>query len=749
MKEYKKIILYSFLVFLILCFAKPSLSDDPLTTTTTTATALPTTSAASTAKATTATTTTGAPASTTTTGVPASTTGASTTTTGAPSSSSSSNETTPTVTPTKKPVTPTPSSSTSSSSEVTSSSSESSAGEHPCATDVFDSMSNSGNFQESVSSSTNDPYDCYLQSSNVKFTKSGTTNVARLILDSAGCPTSCLTHSYSCAEIQSQSSLNYGTYTFIAKVSPIKNVITKLYASTGGNSQYSDIYFQIFGNTTRVNYGYTYFGQKVNYYKDLTGVVISSTNTYSFDFSKTQLSFFFNGILLGKFDSSAYNGVVFPVPPLTYYTSITSNPQTKIAPSSLPTYSDIVSFNYTAGVCTDSSDGGNNWHDENSLLYFFTSNCTNYRPIPIFNDSFNDGWNAGGNTLIKFINSSSTQSQYARIGTAFSFSLNSGAEYLLIQYNQTAIPIKQNKYIMFWINGGQLGNQNLVVYLTLAGKKIGSVNIGEYIHGSLLPQTWYKVIIPFSKITITPSTTKTFNGILITGASNEFYDLIYMDDLYFSNGTVCMEESSKYPYYQLGQLLNGASDQYNTGNVNFKSVSKLFRGFPTIEYQLYNNYKAIVSMMNGTIDTSQYDLLRLNFFFLHDQSYNNPNPGVDSSEVANSFFLDLQICITVQVVGNLPCVGLSPYLGGQVPNAVWVELLIPFSDLQVYPNALISSITFQTQVQDHQGVFFIGDISAGNFVPPYKVIEDGSNAFKLFSNIYLLLLIFIISLLFI
>ncbi|KAN0022253.1 hypothetical protein ACTFIU_004429 [Dictyostelium citrinum] len=742
MKDYKKFILYSFLLFLILCFAKPSLSDDTTVTTSKTS-ALPTTTSVA------STTTTTAPSSSTTTGAPSSST-----TTGAPSSSSSSsnetaptttpsNSTTPTPTPTKKPVTPAPSSS---SSETTSSGSAS-AGEHPCATDVFDSMSNSGNFQESISSSSNDPYDCYLQSSNVKFTKSGTTNVARLILDSAGCPTSCLSHSYSCAEIQSQSSLNYGTYTFIAKVSPVKNVITKLYASTGGNSQYSDIYFQIYGNTTRVNYGYTYFGQKVNYYKDLTGVVISNTNTYSFDFSKTQLSFFFNGILLGKFDSSAYNGVVFPVPPLTYYTSISSNPQAKITPSSLPTYSDIISFNYTAGICTDSSDGGNNWHDENSLLYFFTSNCTNYRPIPIFNDSFNDGWNAGGNTLIKYINSSSTQSQYARIGTAFSFSLNSGSEYLLIQYNQTAIPIKQNKYLMFWINGGQLGNQNLVVYLTLGGKKIGSVNIGEYIHGSLVPQTWYKVIIPFSKITITPATTTTFNGILITGASNEFYDLIYMDDLYFSNGTVCMEESSEYPYYQFGQLLNGASDQYNTGNVNFKSVSKLFRGYPTIEYQLYNNYKAIVSMMNGTIDTSQYDLLRLNFFFLHDQSYNNPNPSVDSSEVANSFFLDLQICVSVQIVGNLPCVGLSPYLGGQVPNAVWVELLIPFSDLQVYPNALINSITFQTQVQDHQGVFFIGDISAGNFVPPYKELDDGSNAFKLLSNTYLLLLILIISLL--
>ncbi|KAM9994240.1 hypothetical protein ACTFIZ_005563 [Dictyostelium cf. discoideum] len=645
---------------------------------------------------------------------------------------------------------------------LSSSSSLSTSGKITCSKDVTDTMTTDGNFIGSISSIANNPYSCTLLSENVQYTQSGTKNVMRLTLDNKGCPSKCLNNSYTCAEVESIQKLSYGTYTFNLVPSPATNSITKAYIASGGKGQYSDIFFKINGNSTNLYYGYTYFGVLVQFTEPLPGADFTLFHNYTFIYTTTGISWYFDKLLLkNKIDATyASSGARIPVPPMNYYVSLTNNQEKSILSTKLPTFAELSLFNYVSAPCLNGSS-----EDTNSELYtnwktspigYFTSNCTSYRPVDIYNDTFQGFWKDKSNTLV--INPSS---QFVRTGNSIGFALNRGSDYFRLHINET-IPIKRHKYISFWLNGGNSGKQSLVLYLTYNSLRVGIANIGDYLLGGIEPGVWYKVIIPLRQIPINPSNITKIDGFMIQGTNSLFMDMVYLDDIQFSNGSVCMDLKNKtnINYYDKGQFEGGANNTYSSGNINFKSRANFYRGYPTIEYQVSSFNNLMISLENGTLDTNLYDGIVFDLYFEPDPNYQFP--GLENTESNEDILrnippkqLNAAICLGEETINaQLPCMGITQYVGGEFPANRWIELQIPFPDLFAFKNALITSLSFKTNVPEHQGSLYIGKIMAAHFVPPFHEADDSSFGFSIIYsttsfNISLITLIFSLIILFI
>ncbi|KAK5582171.1 hypothetical protein RB653_003754 [Dictyostelium firmibasis] len=622
---------------------------------------------------------------------------------------------------------------------LSSSSSLATSGKVTCSEDVTDTMSTDGNFIGSISSIANNPYSCTLLSENIQYTQSGTKNVMRLTLDNKGCPSKCLNNSYTCAEVESTQKLSYGTYTFNLVPSPATNSITKAYIASGGKGQYSDIFFKINGNSTNLYYGYTYFGVLVQFIEPLPGADFTLFHNYTFIYTSTGISWYFDKLLLkNKIDATyASSGARIPVPPMNYYVSLTNNQEKSISSTKLPTFAEMSLFNYISAPCLNGSS-----EDSNSELYtnwktspigYFTSNCTSYRPVDIYNDTFQGNWKDKSNTLV--INPSS---QFVRTGNSIGFALNRGSDYFRLHINET-IPIKRHKYLSFWLNGGNSGKQSLVLYLTYNSLRVGIANIGDYLLGGIEPGVWYKVIIPLFQIPINPSNITKIDGFMIQGTNSLFMDMVYLDDIQFSNGSVCMDLKNKtnINYYDKGQFEGGANNTYSSGNINFKSRANFYRGYPTIEYQVSSFNNLMISLENGTLDTNLFDGIVFDLYFEPDPNYQFP--GLENTESNEDILrnippkqLNAAICLGEETINaQLPCMGITQYVGGEFPANRWIELQIPFSDMFAFKNAMVTSMSFKTNVPEHQGSLYIGKIMAAHFVPPFHEAEDSSLGFSI------------------
>ncbi|KAM9990224.1 hypothetical protein ACTFIY_006252 [Dictyostelium cf. discoideum] len=644
-----------------------------------------------------------------------------------------------------------------------SSSSLATSGKITCSKDVTDTMTTDGNFIGSISSIANNPYSCTLLSENVQYTQSGTKNVMRLTLDNKGCPSKCLNNSYTCAEVESTQKLSYGTYTFNLVPSPTTNSITKAYIASGGKGQYSDIFFKINGNSTNLYYGYTYFGVLVQFIEPLPGADFTLFHNYTFIYTTTGISWYFDKLLLkNKIDATyASSGARIPVPPMNYYVSLTNNQEKSISSTKLPTFAELSLFNYVSAPCLNGSS-----EDTNSELYtnwktspigYFTSNCTSYRPIDIYNDTFQGFWKDKSNTLV--INPSS---QFVRTGNSIGFALNRGSDYFRLHINET-VPIKRHKYLSFWLNGGNSGKQSLVLYLTYNSLRVGIANIGDYLLGGIEPGVWYKVIIPLLQIPINPSNITKIDGFMIQGTNSLFMDMVYLDDIQFSNGSVCMDLKNKTNiiYYDKGEFEGGANNTYSSGNINFKSRANFYKGYPTIEYQVSSFNNLLISLENGTLDTNLYDGIVFDIYFEPDPNYQFP--GLENTESNEDILrnippkqLNAAICLGEETINSqLPCMGITQYVGGEFPANRWIELQIPFPDLFAFKNAMITNLAFKTNVPEHQGSLYIGKIMAAHFVPPFHEAEDSSFGFSIIHstttcfNLSLITLIFNLIILFI
>ncbi|KAN0032134.1 hypothetical protein ACTFIV_006010 [Dictyostelium citrinum] len=624
-----------------------------------------------------------------------------------------------------------------------------------CGTDIEEDLSEGSNFNAATSTAHDDPYQCYLSPKNVKYGKTMT-----LTLESKSCggsnggkfqseesdikpaseksivsvsgSTSCLDHKISCAEVEHSDKMTYGVYSVVMAASPASNTVTKIYASTGGKGQYSDIYFKVEGNTTVLKYGYTSYGKVTEFKNTISGSSFSIANNYTFYYSQDTLIWYFNTRQQGEINTK-YAGPKSPPPPLRFRISLTNNENKQIKDTLLPTIASVKTFTYTSVKCpSDSeSDDENNWGPQKASYKYFSSNCTTYRPYWIFNDTLNEeeGWTTQlSNGTLRVQNT-----YFQRIGDNIAFGFNEYAKNLRFS-NRIAFPIKRHKYLMFWMNGGFKGSQSLAIYLTYKKSKIGSVNLGDFVIGGIQKEHWYKVIIPMKSFQISPPTITLMDGFMIQPTYDGYMDMAYFDDVMFSNGSICMEPLGQMDVFKNGKLENGDPSQ-SIANVNFDSVAMKYKAKATIEYQIENVNRLQLNFMNGSVGIDEYDGMIFNMFYYPDNAYiYQGQEDLEASQHTYQRPLDCKICLLNEAgTGEFPCLSLSEYVGGIFPSNKWIQLSIPWNDLAVdFYGARIGGVVIKTDLGGiHQGTLYISQISAAKYKPPHVDENDSSNSFKL------------------
>ncbi|EGC32436.1 hypothetical protein DICPUDRAFT_57120 [Dictyostelium purpureum] len=591
-------------------------------------------------------------------------------------------------------------------------------------------------FNGVISSVNDDPYQCFLSPKNIGGSAKGMT----LALESKTCPTGCLGHKYSCAEVEHSSKMTYGTYSVVMAASPASNTVTKIYASTGGKGQYSDIFFKIEGNTTTLKYGYTSYGKVTEFKNTISGSSFDIANNYTFVYSEEMLVWYFNTRLQGEINTK-YAGPKSPPPPLRFRISVTNNENKPIKETVLPTKATIKTFNYVSVKCpTDSeSDEETNWGPQKASYKYFSSNCTTYRPYWIFNETLNEeeGWT----TELSNGTYREQSIYFQRIGYNIAFGFNEYAKNLRFS-NRKSFPIKRHKYLMFWMNGGFRGGQSLAVYLTYKRSKIASVNLGDFVIGGIQKEHWYKVIIPMKSFQVVNPNNTLMDGFMIQPTYDGYMDMAYFDDVLFSNGTICMEPNDQMEVFKNGKLGNGDPSQ-SVANVNFASTAMKYKNKPTIEYQIENINRLQLNFMNGSVGIDEYDGMIFNLYYYPDNAYIYQGQE-DLEQHTYTRPLDCKICLLNEAgTGEFPCLSLSEYVGGIFPSNKWVQLSIPWNDLAVdFYGAKIGGVVVKTDLGGiHQGTLYISTITAAHYKPPHVDETDSSFAIKLNLPTTLILLI--------
>ncbi|EAL67596.1 hypothetical protein DDB_G0279643 [Dictyostelium discoideum AX4] len=666
-----------------------------------------------------------------------------------------------------------------------------------CGTDIEEDLSEGSNFIAAKSTAKDDPYQCYLSPKNVKFGKAMTLKLenklcggsggsivddsssggdsssgsgdsgsgsgrgvesgdvgksvddilvsGKSVISSIASPINCLDHKISCAEVEHSDKMTYGVYSVVMAAAPASNTVTKIYASTGGKGQYSDIYFKVEGNTTVLKYGYTSYGKVTEFKNTISGSSFSIANNYTFYYSQDTLIWYFNTRQQGEINTK-YAGPKSPPPPLRFRISLTNNENKQIKDASLPTVASVKTFTYTSVKCPSDSESEeeNNWGPQKASYKYFSSNCTTYRPYWIFNDTLNEelGWTTElSNGTLRIQNT-----YFQRIGDNIAFGFNEYAKNLRFS-NRIAFPIKRHKYLMFWMNGGYKGSQSLAIYLTYKKSKIGSVNLGDFIIGGIQKEHWYKVIIPMKSFQITPPTITLMDGFMIQPTYDGYMDMAYFDDVMFSNGSICMEPLGQMDVFKNGKLENGDPTQ-SVANVNFDSVAMKYKGKATIEYQIENVNRLQLNFMNGSIGIDEYDGMIFNMFYYPDNAYiYQGQEDLEASQHTYQRPLDCKICLLNEAgTGEFPCLSLSEYVGGIFPSNKWIQLSIPWNDLAVdFYGAHVGGVIIKTDLGGiHQGTLYISQISAAKYKPPH-VDDDSSNSFKLLPTTTNLISILLIS----
>eukprot|EP01132_Coremiostelium_polycephalum_P009022 gene9022-11050_t len=621
-----------------------------------------------------------------------------------------------------------------------SSSSAAGSGEAPtnCPTPFFDDMEGpSPNMGTLVSNDYYHPYSCGLSSDLATFTSDEGRSVLKFEVTNSGCPTSCFGNPYGCAESSSTEKLTYGTYRCGLKASPIKGTISSCYLGNGGKGElYSDIYIRVVGgNESYVKVGFSSYGEKYDKSIKVTNNLFDYTN-YTINYTDTFIGWYINKVLLHSVKVQWAGQNLIPEPPLKFFVSVYTGDLKKVP---LPANDSISTFGYVDFVAYDpvpcsnlsSSDSNEQWHwAPGSPMRYFTTNCTNYRPQFIFNDTLQGFWKDDGWSFRNF--ESTNPKRRGEAAISFDLKENTG---VYLYYNKT-FGVKQHKFLSFWMNGGEMGSQQMIIWMTSNRTRVGSANLGDYVRGGISPNRWYKVIIPLRNIQINPPETKVLDGILFTEAYEKYMGIVTLDDVLLSNGSVCMTDLEF--IYTKGKLQDGYAKNYSIGSVDFQSKGLLFRDHETIEWRVMSSNSMKIAMMNGTIATDEWDGIVIALYYNPDSAYQFPNgEAEDDPHVAPPRQIRADLQVTVQGT-PLPPLGLAEYVGGEFPARQWVELSIPFYDLSCWQGSAIDGIEFKSDLSEYQGVLYIGRIAKAKFVPPHTD-DDESSSSKLSYSIVLTL----------
>ncbi|KYR01593.1 hypothetical protein DLAC_01594 [Tieghemostelium lacteum] len=537
---------------------------------------------------------------------------------------------------------------------------------------------------------------CMLSEDLVKFGE----DTLSLSIDHTGCPGNCNSLDYSCSQIQSTMESSYGTYSCLIKHSNLSAVVTSCFVK----NQHSEIFFRIFGS--KVQYGYDKItkthGLPNNY----------EFNNYTIILTNHSIEYIVNS---QKVDEVTMNSV--PKPPYHFNSAIFNDETARVDPNKLPVQSEVKAMSYqTSTHCKEGQGPLFDW-DPKSPLWYFMSNCTYTRIQWIYNDTLSTDWTDKSLSMRQM-----DAEELVKNGlTSIRFDL-AGDTTIFFQ-STVGWSVKQHKYLTFWFNAGDTPHCDMLISVTglVNGNNntvVGSFSLNDYIGGGVRMNRWYKVILPLHKMKLLVKDVEYLTGFVFKNIYSTYLGQVYIDDIYLSNGTNCVDETQSIMYYQKGKLVNGANSNYSIGSVDIQSTGERIqvadKQFKTIEWRVSEANKLVISFENGTINTNQHEAIRVSVLFQPSRE-----PSYYPEDALSPYEPKSLLAVQIDQQPYL-AIGLSEYVGGKFPNGTWLDLTIPFSDLSCGDGQEINAIQFYSEIQQYTGVFYFGRIEAVKYADPPK-----------------------------
>ncbi|GAM27269.1 hypothetical protein SAMD00019534_104440 [Acytostelium subglobosum LB1] len=554
---------------------------------------------------------------------------------------------------------------------------------------------------------------CDLKSSLMSYGTDGEDTVLTLSIDS--CKTSECRTKYACSEAHvGKTGFPFGNFSCTIKASSVPGTVTTCYATDGHMNGESSMYFIVDGSneTHPVRFGVKSKGKIVSEtVKAIPGLdTVTRYNTFKIAWGVSRVDFYVNNATIGTQANYIHSNTEvswLDLPKVGYYISHHIDSQRLLGPvPELPSVSYIKAITVTPDVeYCDSVSSEDRWHwGASPPLQYFTSNCTNWRPEWIYNDSIQEPWR---DESLSFHNNQSSDMTH-RGKYAFQFDLKPNTQI----YFKNKTPFLRNKYkfLSFWINGAAFAGQQLQVWATSNRTKVGSVSLNDYIRGGMQMNTWYHVHIPLRKFQVNPPSIKTFDGFLFTEVVKEYTGIIYLDDIQLNNGSVCMHDLQS--IYKKGKLSDSVAS-YSYGSIDLKNTEVRFQEGQTLSWVVHPSSKVVLKFKNDTGNDDSYDGIVLALYYAPNSRFQYPNGDQGDAPPRQ---LQANIALTVEGTGPVQPLGLAEYVGGEFPVNQWMTLLIPLYDFGIWEGAKIDGMRFGSDINEIQGTFYIGRVDKAKWV---------------------------------
>ncbi|EGG14879.1 hypothetical protein DFA_10752 [Cavenderia fasciculata] len=567
-----------------------------------------------------------------------------------------------------------------------------------------------------------DPFPgCQVDSNNVVSAYEG-----GLSLSAVPCP-SCAKKN-TCASVQLGHEVSYGVHTWKVRGSKLKHTATKMALTSGSGSSAHEIFFLI-QNTTLLRVGYIHprgadeYSPAQSVYRIISADMTHQYTNFTIVWDFQLINFYVDGVLI--YQAGGHSKV--PVPLQSQISVFVTDTGKKIARVADAT---ILSYSYTpycatnkppaVNTVTDQTDENGNISTERfagSPLHFYTTQCTLYRPIWIFNDTLEEGW-SDKSSAFRYFN----YTQHVHRGPRALF-FNLDADTFFYLEKDGGFGKHEFKYVSFWMYGaGFSPNQQIVVSLVNGKSKIASINVSEFIKGLKKPDTWYRVNLPLSRFTFAQNNVTHFHGILFSSATRTFMGSVVLDDVQLNNGTICMTEPV--PLYGEGKL--GPGLKIYSDGTNLESSVVHYQRNRTLQWYLTHEYDVNIGFEEGALDLVDKNGLRISIYYIPQRQLKIDT--YDVSKIRKQPKISMVLTSAGEDMTNP--FGIVEYLGGDLPAHTWVSFTVPFEDLGLWDGAKVTGFKLVTDGWDPtstQGTLYVGNLEVAKFASPPPEKESSSS----------------------
>jgi len=257
--------------------------------------------------------------------------------------------------------------------------------------------------------------------------------------------------------------------------------------------------------------------------------------------------------------------------------------------------------------------------------------------------------------------------------------------------------------LVFYINGGEAGDQNLKVMLVTPEETLPPVNLNDYIEGSSVPAgEWKKVQIPLSDLI---SDGSEIVSLIIQSLSDSTMPVFYLDEIKFVN-----LDSELADIFIYDEGIDADWDNWGWNcEINYDNTNPVYSGSKSMAVIIGNWGAFWPNKRSGFVDASRYTHLE---FYIHGGETGGQNLSIGASDSSAQFYSKLSLNDYVE--------------GGEITAGQWKRVRIPLTDMNV-PDGKIYRIQLQDNTGEIQPVFYIDRMRFIKVRAPIVIYDDGFN----------------------